>query len=152
MRAYVECSPNQSKNYTLSTFFHWAIDKTLKILEMCWLSLYLNFTRVLQFSSTSPRLQVGYHHCKCTNRQLFPWYVNRYPSVCVAKVISWHAFVNHQGMFSKIKWCLFNDYWCQSWIISSRSTRYELVWCQDSFSLWTRKIISWFSFVVWLPS
>ena len=36
--------------------FHGAIDQTLKILEKCWPFLYLNFTRVLQFSSTSPCL------------------------------------------------------------------------------------------------
>ena len=37
--------------------FHRAIDETLKIPEKCWPLLYLNFTRVLQFSSTSPRLR-----------------------------------------------------------------------------------------------
>ena len=36
--------------------FHQAIDETLKILKKCCPRLYLNFTRVLQFSSTSPRL------------------------------------------------------------------------------------------------
>ena len=36
--------------------FDRAMDETLKILEMCWPFLYLNFTRVLQSSSTSPRL------------------------------------------------------------------------------------------------
>ena len=29
--------------------------------------------------------------------------VNRCPSVCLPKVISWHAFVSHLGMFSEIK-------------------------------------------------
>ena len=36
--------------------FHRAIDKSLKIPEKCWSLLYLNFNRVLQFSSTSPCL------------------------------------------------------------------------------------------------
>ena len=36
--------------------FHRAIDETLKIPEQCWPFLYLNFTRVLQFSSNSPGL------------------------------------------------------------------------------------------------
>ena len=48
MRAYVECSQNQSK-IVLYRSFHREIDETLKILEKCWLFLYLNFTRVLQF-------------------------------------------------------------------------------------------------------
>ena len=52
--------------------------------------------------------------------------------MCVAKVIWWHAFVSHLGMFSKIEWHLFNDYWCQQWIISCRLTWYELVSCQGS--------------------
>ena len=51
MRAYLECSANQSKNYTLSTFPLPAIDETLRIPEWCWPFLYLNFTRILQFSS-----------------------------------------------------------------------------------------------------
>ena len=59
MRAYVECSSNQSRKlYRSYRVFHQAIDKTLKVLEKCWPFLYLNFTRVLQFSSTSPRLSV----------------------------------------------------------------------------------------------
>ena len=33
------------------------------------------------------------------------------PSVCVAKAISWHAFVCHLGMFSEIELHLFNDSW-----------------------------------------
>ena len=33
--------------------FHRVIDETLKIPERCWPLLYFNFTRVLQFSSTS---------------------------------------------------------------------------------------------------
>ena len=57
MRAYVECSPNQSKKIISYRPFHRAIDETLKIPEKCWPFLYLNSTRaVLQFSSTSPRL------------------------------------------------------------------------------------------------
>ena len=32
---------------------HRAIDESLKIPEKCWLFLYLNFTRILQFSSTT---------------------------------------------------------------------------------------------------
>ena len=39
MRACVECSPNQSKNYT---FIGLSIDETLKIPERCWLFLYMN--------------------------------------------------------------------------------------------------------------
>ena len=58
MRAYVECSPNKFKNYTLLPF-HRAIDEILKIPEKCLPSLHLNFTRVLQFSSTSPHLKDG---------------------------------------------------------------------------------------------
>ena len=30
-------------------------------------------------------------------------YINRCPSVCIAKVISWHAFLNHLGKFTKIQ-------------------------------------------------
>ena len=56
MRANVECSPNQSKEIIPYRPFHRAIDETLKIPEKCGPFLYLNFTRVLQFSSTSPRL------------------------------------------------------------------------------------------------
>ena len=87
----------------------------------------------------------------CTNRQLFLWCLNHCPSVCAAKVISWHAFVSDMGMLSKKKWHIFNDYWRQ-WIIRYQLTWYELVWCQGSCSLWTRKIISWFSFLLWLTS
>ena len=36
--------------------FHCAVDETSKIPKKFWPFLYLNFTRVLQFSSTSPRL------------------------------------------------------------------------------------------------
>ena len=54
MRAYVDCSPNQK--IVPYRHFHRTIDETLKIPEKCWPFLYLNFTRVLQFSSTSPRL------------------------------------------------------------------------------------------------
>ena len=35
-----------------------AIDETLKIPEKCWPFLYLNFTRVLQFSSTNRAYQM----------------------------------------------------------------------------------------------
>ena len=59
MRACVECSPNQ-KNYTLSTFPS-SNRRNFKDPEMCRPLLYLHFTRVLQFSSTSPRFQDGYH-------------------------------------------------------------------------------------------
>ena len=45
MRAYVECSPNQSKIIPLRPF-HRAIEETLKIPEKCWQLLYQNFTRV----------------------------------------------------------------------------------------------------------
>ena len=53
MRAYVECSPNQFKKIVPFRPFHQAINETLKIPEKCWPFLYLKFTRVLQFSSTS---------------------------------------------------------------------------------------------------
>ena len=43
-------SPNQSKKLYLIE-----LSIILKIPEKCWLFLYLNFTRVLQFSSTFPR-------------------------------------------------------------------------------------------------
>ena len=56
MRAYVECSPHQSKKLYLIDLSIGAIDETLKIPEKCWPFLYLKFTRVLQFSSTNPRL------------------------------------------------------------------------------------------------
>ena len=86
--------------------FHLAIDETSKIPKKCWLFLYLKFTRVLQFSSTNPRLLDGYRYCMSTNRHCFcnTWLVQ---SVCVATVILWHAFVSHLGMFSKIEWHLF---------------------------------------------
>ena len=71
MRAYVECSPDQSKKIIPYRPFHRAVDETLKILEKCWPFLYLYFTKVLEFSSTSPRLYDGYHCCMCTNRELF---------------------------------------------------------------------------------
>ena len=47
MRAYAECSPNQSKKYIPYRPFHRAIDETLRIPEYCWPFLFLNFTRVL---------------------------------------------------------------------------------------------------------
>ena len=78
MRAYVECSPNQSKKLYL-------IDlsiNTLRILEQCWPFLYLNFNRVLQFSFNNLGFYNGYHYCMCTNRQLFLWYVNHCLFVC----------------------------------------------------------------------
>ena len=56
MRTYVECSPNQSKKIIPYRPFHRAIDETLRIPEWCWPFLYLNFTKVLQFSSNSPGL------------------------------------------------------------------------------------------------
>ena len=82
---YVECSPNQFKklcslmlnalqiNYKIIPYrpFHQAIDETLRIPEQCWPFLYLNFTRVLQFSSNSPDLKDSYNYCMCTDRQLF---------------------------------------------------------------------------------
>ena len=40
MRAYVECSPNQSKNCTLPTFQSSNIGETLKIPEKCWPIMY----------------------------------------------------------------------------------------------------------------
>ena len=61
IRAYVECSPNQSKNIIPYLPLHPAIDETLKILEKCLPFLYLNSTRaVLQLSSTSPWLLLLY--------------------------------------------------------------------------------------------
>ena len=53
MRAYAECFPSQPKKIIPYRPFHRAIDKTLKIPEKCWSFLYRNFTRLLQFSSTS---------------------------------------------------------------------------------------------------
>ena len=85
IRAYVECSQNQ--NYRP---FHRTIDETLRIPELCWPFLYVNFTRVLQFSSNSPGLKDGYHFCMCTNRQLtFPEFHFEteakvdFPSACI---------------------------------------------------------------------
>ena len=49
-----------------------AIDETLKIPAGKVLAVSVSeFTRVLQFSSTSPGMQGSYHYCMCTNRQLF---------------------------------------------------------------------------------
>ena len=56
MRAYVECSRNQQKKIIPYRPFHGAIDETLKIPEKCWPFLCRNFTRLLDFSYTSPRL------------------------------------------------------------------------------------------------
>ena len=56
MRAYVECSPNQSKKFIPYRPFHRAIDETLRIPEQCWPFQYLNLTRVMQFNSNSPGL------------------------------------------------------------------------------------------------
>ena len=42
MRAYVKCSPNQSKKIMPYRPFHRAIDETLKSLEKCWSFLCLN--------------------------------------------------------------------------------------------------------------
>ena len=47
MRAYVECSPDQSKKIIPYPPFHRAIDETLKILEKCQPFLCLHFTKVL---------------------------------------------------------------------------------------------------------
>ena len=52
MRAYVERSPNELKKLYLIHIF---IQQSRKLWRF-WPFLYLNFTRVLQFSSTSPRL------------------------------------------------------------------------------------------------
>ena len=43
IRTYVESSPNQSKKVVPYRPFHQTIDETLKIPEMCWPSLCLNF-------------------------------------------------------------------------------------------------------------
>ena len=64
MRAFVECSPNKFKKIIPYRPFYRAIDETLKIPKKCWPLLYLNFIRVLPFSSISPRLQDGYYYCK----------------------------------------------------------------------------------------
>ena len=44
MRAYVECSPNQSKKIMPYRHFHQAIDETFKSPEKCWPFLYLNLS------------------------------------------------------------------------------------------------------------
>ena len=51
MRAYVECSL-----YLIDLSIKQTIDETLKIPVKYWPFLYLNVTRILQFSSTRPRL------------------------------------------------------------------------------------------------
>ena len=56
MRAYTLNVRQINKKIIPYRHFHPAIDKTLKIPEKCWPFMYLNFTRVLQFRSTSPRL------------------------------------------------------------------------------------------------
>ena len=55
MRAYVECFPNQPKNVPYR-LFHRAIDETLKIPKSAGHFCIGIFARLLQFSSTSPRL------------------------------------------------------------------------------------------------
>ena len=54
MRAYADAL-QINKKIILYRPFHRAIDRTLKIPEKYWPFLHLNFTRVLQFSSNSPR-------------------------------------------------------------------------------------------------
>ena len=73
------------KNYTLSTFpssNRWNFEDSRKVLYqpmlIRWLSLY----------------------CMCTKTTVFV--KNCCPSVCIAKVISWHAFDCPLGMFSRI--------------------------------------------------
>ena len=66
-RVYVECSPNQSKRYTLSTFpssNRRNFEDSGKVLAVS----VSEFTRVLQFRSTSPRLKDGYH---CSHLGMF---------------------------------------------------------------------------------
>ena len=65
IRTYVQCAPNHFK-----TLYLIDLSTNFKDSEKCWPLLCLNFNRGLQFSSTSPRLQDGYHYCMCTNRQL----------------------------------------------------------------------------------
>ena len=66
-RVHVECSPNQSKKYTLSTFpssNRRNFEDSGKVL-----TIYVSeFTRVLQFSSESPRLQDCYSHWDCLSK------------------------------------------------------------------------------------
>ena len=55
MRAYVECSPNQFKKLYLTTFPSSNRRNFEDSVKKCWPFLYLKFTRVLQFRSTSTR-------------------------------------------------------------------------------------------------
>ena len=83
MRAYVECSPNQSKKIPYRPF-HRAIDETLRVPEQCWPFLYLNFTSsaltAQAFKMVITTVCVQIDNCFC---------------VCLTKVISWHAFFSH---------------------------------------------------------
>ena len=68
MKAYVEYSPNQSKNYTLLTFpssNRRNFENTAKVLAVYVSEFY-------QSIAVQPTLKDGYHYCMCTNRQLFP--------------------------------------------------------------------------------
>ena len=72
MRAYVECYPNQSKHYALSTFplrNRRNFERFGEVLAVYVSEFY--YTVVLQFSSVSPLLKNGYRYCMCTNGQLF---------------------------------------------------------------------------------
>ena len=94
-------SKSIKKNYTLSTF----PSSNRGNFEDSGIVLAVSVSQVYQSIAVQLRQpsQDGYHYCMCTNRQLFFRYMNRCPSVCVTKVISWHAFVSHLGMFLKIK-------------------------------------------------
>ena len=81
MKAYVECSQNQSKK------------------------LYLIDSETAMYFSPEYGKFFG---TPCG--QLFLQYVNRCPSVCVAKVILWHAFVSHLGMFLENRIAFFTQH------------------------------------------
>ena len=99
MRAYVEYSPDQSKNYTLSTFPL----RNRRSFEDSGKVLAISVSEFYQSIAVQLYQPTRYHHWMCKNRQLFLKYVNRFPSVCVTKVASWHAFFSPLGMFSRRK-------------------------------------------------
>ena len=96
-RAYVECSPNQLKNYTLSTFppsNRRNFEDSGKVLSPSVSEI--NQSIVVQLYQ--PTL-MRWLSLLCVYKSTFLLYVTCCPSACVAKVISWHAFVSHLGMF-----------------------------------------------------
>ena len=99
MRANVECSPNQQNNYTFSTFpssNQRNFEDSGKVLVVSVSEFYQSTAFELYQPTLIKWLSLMYVY------EQTAFSVIR-ESVCVAKVISWHAFVGQLGMFSKIK-------------------------------------------------